>query len=292
MSVTDFNSHCWFKSDTRLGCVHVGVKANEAERANLDGPHRVFQQAALLSNLELFVQSLELWQKIDLDLMPSDAPDRFGITLNLSLKAPDDVPAQSPEKHPELAVVFKDDVLSQLAPLNETLSRVISLAGSTVKLQVELDRFEVADDEYASCKSNGLETGSAVLLPGSFKPDWFVTARCIESEVDYMVRGRLNARSGEIELSLEPGKETVDIANTNSARETDSGGDTVSKGELRVIGRNVLEAPIDRLLTTDVTLPVNLDQLSLIVDGELHAHGSIIEYGRGSLFTVDEVVTG
>lgn len=68
-----------------MGLMYIGVATNEAEQANLQGPHCVFQQAALLSNTEVMIQAIELWQEIDLDLVPCEAPENTSLHLSLQL---------------------------------------------------------------------------------------------------------------------------------------------------------------------------------------------------------------
>jgi len=86
MSNLDPTAFCWYRSETQLGLMYVGVETSESEQANLQGPHCVFQQAALLSNTEVMIQAIELWQEIDLDLVPCEAPESTFLHLSLQLQ--------------------------------------------------------------------------------------------------------------------------------------------------------------------------------------------------------------
>lgn len=86
MSNIDPTAFCWYHSDTQLGLMYLGVEISEAEQTNLQGEHRVFQQAALLANTEVMLQAIELWQEIDLDLVPCEAPGNTSLHLSLQLQ--------------------------------------------------------------------------------------------------------------------------------------------------------------------------------------------------------------
>lgn len=229
MSLNKNKLYCWFKSDTRIGLVHIGFEINNTEQLNLEGPHRVFQQAALVSNSELFVQAIELWQKIDLDLTPSDQPVDSGIHISMTLKAacraearPDALKVESDTQHAQgIVAVFPHDSLSRLAPLSDELSAVVNIESSSVSLQIELDDFEITSDEFDS-----LETGAVVILPKSYESEWTIGVKSITPKIPFTVSGSLkqNNDSAEIVLSLpeSSGHQITGVAETNAGLQTNS----------------------------------------------------------------------
>jgi len=209
MSLDKSLKYCWFESGTRLGKVYIGFEVSENEQNNLAGPHGVFQQAALVSNSELFVQAIELWQKIDLDLMPCEQPGDSGIQLELGLKSAVSEGgstgqlSESTDKQPEntrkIAAVFPVESFADLVPLDEELSAVLSVDSSVVLLQVKLDDFEISAEEY-----NSLESGAVVVLPNSYEPDWFVGATSVTPDLPYYTSGKLKQNKDSAEVLLFP----------------------------------------------------------------------------------------
>ena len=294
MSLDKSISCCWFESDTRLGSVYVGFEATEAEQKNLAGPHRVFQQAALVSNSELFVQAIELWQKIDLDLMPCEQPDDSGIHLSLTLKAATDEnnsdPAMAAVSQPNSArrivAIFPTGSFKELTPLNDELGAVINIESSAMHLQVELDRFEISAEEFEA-----LENGAVVVLPKSYESDWVIAAKSITPDLSFEMTGTVvrNNNSAEVVLSL-PGNSAVSVSeksNSEHVEDTDHHNHTVS-----VYCQNSCEVPINQLLgvSSNIQLQLNTSQLVLTSENRLVAHGALLAYGRGSVLAVNQMV--
>jgi len=111
MSKLDPTAFCWYRSETQLGLIHLGVETSEAEQTNLQGPHRVFQQAALIANTEVMLQAIELWQEIDLDLIPCEAPDNTTLHLSLQLQDSPDSNTNSSNANSTALVATKENQL-------------------------------------------------------------------------------------------------------------------------------------------------------------------------------------
>jgi len=297
MSLDKSTRYCWFESATRLGKVYTGFEMSEAEQRNLVGPHCVFQQAALVSNSELFVQAIELWQKIDLDLMPCDQPGDSGIQLELALKPAiteanstgqtSESPDSRPQTSRKILAVFPVESFADLVPLDEELSGVLSINSSAVLLQVKLDDFEISAEEYDS-----LESGAVVVLPKSYEPHWIIGAESVTPDLPFYTRGKLKQSKDSTEILLSP----LNSSESETSTRIDSGVEQIDMepGHYRVgvYSQIPCEVPINQLLggSSDIHIPIDTSQLALTSENRVIAHGALLAYGRGVVLAVSQMV--
>jgi len=247
----------------------------------------------LVSNSELFVQAIELWQEIDLDLNPCDQPDDSGIRLSLGLKPvigeSNIAETETTVNHPtrRLVAIFSINSLNELKPLTEELNAVLSVESSSVLLQIELDDFEISAEEFDS-----IESGALVLLPKSYQSEWVIEAKSITPELQFQVSGALieGKDSTEIRLSVLD-KLTDPVVNTvgnNNSNLTDA---FPSSCKVSVHCQNLCEVPIKQLIgsSKNIQIPVDTSQLILTSANRAVAHGALLAYGDGGVFAVSQM---
>ena len=300
MSLDHSTTYCWFESGTRLGPVYIGFEISEAEQHNLAGPHCVFQQAALVSNSELFVQAIELWQKIDLDLMPCNEPVETGIQLNLTLKSDatentsgesgntiDNIQHESPRK---VAAIFPVSSFTELAPLNDELDAVLSIDSSAVLLQVKLDDFEISAEEFGL-----LESGAVVLLPKSYESEWFIDIDSITPDLPFNMPGTVvwKSTSTEVLFSLKNSQTSQTEVPIKSDAGSELEDNDRSCHRVSVYCQNPCKVPINQLLgsSENIKIPLDTSQLTLTSENCVVAHGALLSYGRGGVLAVNQIVT-
>ncbi len=311
MSNLDPTAFCWYRSDTQLGWMYVGVETTEAEQVNLQGPHCVFQQAALLSNSEVMIQAIELWQEIDLDLVPCEAPDNASLHLSLQLTAGAGANSDSgadaistaleestqsqvatsesstqtnsnvTNNQQRIVMVFDCATLVQLKPLSLELQSVLSVKSSSIELRVQLDQFSIPSDEMAM-----IENGAVVVIPAAYQSEWVIAAISATPEVPLKFGGTVE--QGDQALQLQ-------IAHQEASRSDNQvgSGETLDDS-VTVWCKQLCSIPVKELLgldTSDQTTNLHsLDarELKLVQGESTIAHGSLLSYGRGSVVAVSE----
>jgi len=187
----------------------------------------------LLANTEVMIQAIELWQGIDLDLVPCVSPDNTSLylTLQLNEQAEGDVSsnALSTETNPDTAtpentteseadvqasadqkpssnavntqqrvvLVFDCDALAQLKPLSQELQSVLNVTSSSVDLRVQLDQLSVTSEEMAL-----IDTGAVVVIPAAFQANWDIVAVSETPDVPLRFGGHVKHAEHALELQL------------------------------------------------------------------------------------------
>jgi len=274
MSNLDPGAFCWYSSETQLGLMYVGVQTSEAEQANLQGPHSVFQQAALLSNTEAMIQAIELWQEIDLDLVPCGAPDSTSLHLSLQLNDNDNA-------SPAVVMVFDCATLVQLKSLSPELKSVVNVTSSNVDLRVQLDRLSISSEELAM-----IEDGAVVIIPAAYQPEWGVVAISATPEVPLRFGGRVEKGDQALQVQIAHHE-----ANTSDVA---AGADRPSDDSVTVWCKQMCTIPVKELLGIDAgeqsaqLISLDARELKLVQGESTIAHGSMLSYGRGSVMAVSE----
>jgi len=316
MSNIDPTAFCWYHSDTQLGLMYLGVEISEAEQTNLQGEHRVFQQAALLANTEVMLQAIELWQEIDLDLVPCEAPGNTSLHLSLQLQdnantdgnanrtalvattenqvETDDSAAaggtvESAGEPPETGEQTANEAGARPespAQSNAELQSVLSVTSSSVDLRVQLDQFSITSEELAV-----LDTGAVVVIPAAYQPNWEIVA--ISDSPDVPLRFQGNAKQSDQSLQVQFAHHEAISSNHKDSSDVDLL-DESSNDYVTVWCKQQCSVPIKELLGVDTAAQTT--QLHSLDVRELHimqgestiANGSLLAYGRGSVVAVSE----
>ncbi|MBX2826280.1 MAG: hypothetical protein KTR33_16210 [Gammaproteobacteria bacterium] len=167
----------WYRSESRLGQVMLGIEVHEPVATVLQGLHQVLRQGTLLAEHELLIEALELWQELQLDPVP--LPDLAEPVcdvecLAMVIRAPD-VPMLG-ALHVRLPLTSLPDIKSAEQALPEQLS----LTWSAIRCDLQLSSLHLA-----AVESSNLETGAVVLLPESYRDIWKVTVSVAEADINF-----------------------------------------------------------------------------------------------------------
>ena len=155
----------WYRCGSRLGELTIGVDAGVDKLQRMQGSGLLLQQALLLSEVELTLQAFELWQNIDLDLVPVEEQlgeiELTGHELELVIthrSLPEYLPTR---------FRFNKQALPDMAMVDEQLEQSLQLDWSPLSVRVILDEFDLQERELKK-----IAAGSTVLLPASFNSPW------------------------------------------------------------------------------------------------------------------------
>jgi len=262
----------WYHCDCELGYLRVGVIVGTSMRQNMIGPLRVMRQAALLGEVELTVQAIELWQQIELDLQPledvlTDAvPIEPAATLELSM-----APKINPDAR-DVRVLFPMDTLRRLKPVDAALSESFSMQWQQLDAELVVEDLTLSDEERKT-----IEQGGLVLLPHSFEEQWHANIRFL-GDINAQIAGTFNIGSAEMTLSgsLQP-------------LDTDSPLRLRLKKRISVEPDTLLGDVCDSTLALE--LPHSNIEAELFQGAETLATGALGPLGAGHAFYIDQLVS-
>lgn len=184
--------------------MYLGVQASEAEQANLQGPHCIFQQAALLANTEVMIQAVELWQEIDLDLVPCEPPESTSLHLSLRLQNKE----HSTNKN--VAVSEAEPVSAEPATVEPASTETPAAAPDVENAENSADitstenKPSVKSDELAGQEKNGASSNQSRSISDDGQPH-------IALVFDYATLIQLKPLSQELELVLSISSSSIDL---------------------------------------------------------------------------------
>jgi len=162
----------WYQAETTLGRIHLGVEIDRELRTVLESAHRVLQQGTLLSEVELVVQAIELWQGVELDLAPVPSPLALAGAGSGALPPTLDAVITTPGYDLVRAVRLRLplEALPRLQPADETLKSCFNFNWSSLPASVCLAQMTVT-----AAEAQRAVPGAMIVLPESFRESWDIT---------------------------------------------------------------------------------------------------------------------
>jgi flagellar motor switch/type III secretory pathway protein FliN len=200
--------------------------------------------ALTLSNGEHLIQQIEQWLGCGLSLQPATIMPASVLTMKFSRNNDGDEKIIS-----NLILGIQDSVLGKLTEPPADQINSASLETGHVPVQIVLSHFHLPIDQYES-----IEQGRILLIPDSYEQDWWI--KLLVPTHESMTRSGVLNRDIRT-LTINNKRMTNENDPNSSIQNTDNNGDQKS---LRVIIRNAVQIPFDRILGWQGENTVLLDQ--------------------------------